>query len=211
MLDDNGYQVSGRQCIAAPSVTSNRQPVHLRIVGHCSGKPDHLIRSGKSGASANACQQLGGASSVWFRIGPSISANYRGIASRRERLHELVGGGGYVGRGERRANIERFGEALDRPMGRARHGAGAQRYNGLGKSHPNNFGKSRRVQHQTRSCERRLETQSLPSRCSGIPQKIRLSHRTTAWTRTPDRPHTSIPNRAPGLPSQRPSPIRLSH
>ncbi len=65
-----------------------------------------------------------------------LSADYRGIASLAERLYQLVGDGAYVRRGDKRAAIERFGEALEWLMDQARRGVDIQRYKGLGEMNP---------------------------------------------------------------------------
>ncbi|HTO57664.1 MAG TPA: toprim domain-containing protein, partial [Pseudomonadales bacterium] len=65
-----------------------------------------------------------------------LSADYRGVASLCERLYQLVGEDGYVRRGDKRAEVKRFGDALDWLMEQARRGVDIQRYKGLGEMNP---------------------------------------------------------------------------
>ena len=61
---------------------------------------------------------------------------YRHIMALASKLDELLGDGAYVQRGERRAAIETFADAVDWLMGEARKGQSIQRYKGLGEMNP---------------------------------------------------------------------------
>ncbi len=64
------------------------------------------------------------------------SAEYRRIADLGKELQELIGAGAYIQRGEQRADIASFGEAMDWLMGQAKKGQTIQRYKGLGEMNP---------------------------------------------------------------------------
>ncbi|MDA0706403.1 MAG: DNA topoisomerase (ATP-hydrolyzing) subunit B [Proteobacteria bacterium] len=64
------------------------------------------------------------------------STEYRHIATLHAKLNELLGEGAYVLRGERRANVSEFAEAVDWLMAEARRGQSVQRYKGLGEMNP---------------------------------------------------------------------------
>jgi DNA gyrase subunit B len=64
------------------------------------------------------------------------SNEYRHIASLQTKLSDLLGEGAYVLRGERRANVTEFAEAVDWLMAEARRGQSIQRYKGLGEMNP---------------------------------------------------------------------------
>jgi len=61
---------------------------------------------------------------------------YRHIMALAAKLDELLGEGAYVQRGERRATIAAFPEAVDWLMAEARKGQSIQRYKGLGEMNP---------------------------------------------------------------------------
>jgi DNA gyrase subunit B len=64
------------------------------------------------------------------------TTEYRHISELAGKLKELLGDGAYVVRGEKRATIESFGEAIDWLMSEARKGQSIQRYKGLGEMNP---------------------------------------------------------------------------
>ena len=61
---------------------------------------------------------------------------YRHMMALAAKLDELLGDGAYVQRGERRAAITAFSEAVDWLMAEARKGQSIQRYKGLGEMNP---------------------------------------------------------------------------
>ncbi len=61
---------------------------------------------------------------------------YRHLMALADKLDDLVGDGAYIKRGERQANVENFGEAVDWLMSEARRGQSIQRYKGLGEMNP---------------------------------------------------------------------------
>jgi len=61
---------------------------------------------------------------------------YRHIMALAGKLHELLGEGAYVQRGERRATITAFADVVDWLMAEARKGQSIQRYKGLGEMNP---------------------------------------------------------------------------
>ena len=64
------------------------------------------------------------------------STEYQTLRSFGEKTRGLIEPGGYIQRGERKALIERFEEALDWLMTEARKGFSIQRYKGLGEMNP---------------------------------------------------------------------------
>jgi len=64
------------------------------------------------------------------------SNEYRHISELKAKLSELVGDGAFVQRGERKANVEAFADAVDWLMSEARRGQSIQRYKGLGEMNP---------------------------------------------------------------------------
>jgi DNA gyrase subunit B len=64
------------------------------------------------------------------------SNEYRHISALSTKLSGLLGGGAYVQRGERQAEVEVFAEAVDWLMSEARRGQSIQRYKGLGEMNP---------------------------------------------------------------------------
>ena len=64
------------------------------------------------------------------------SEDYAAMRRMGDRLRELDGEGAEVRRGERRAEVSGFGQALDWLMGEARRGLTIQRYKGLGEMNP---------------------------------------------------------------------------
>ena len=64
------------------------------------------------------------------------TSEYRHISELAGKLKELLGDGAYVVRGEKRATVESFGEAIDWLMSEARKGQTIQRYKGLGEMNP---------------------------------------------------------------------------
>jgi DNA gyrase subunit B len=65
-----------------------------------------------------------------------LSADYRLIADLCDRIYGMIGEGAYVRRADKRADVRRFGEALDWLMEQARRGVDIQRYKGLGEMNP---------------------------------------------------------------------------
>jgi DNA gyrase subunit B len=64
------------------------------------------------------------------------SGEYRAIVELGQQLNGLLGEGAFVQRGERRAEINTFKEALDWIMEEAKRGQHIQRYKGLGEMNP---------------------------------------------------------------------------
>jgi DNA gyrase subunit B len=64
------------------------------------------------------------------------SNEYRHISALSAKLSGLLGNGAYVQRGERKAEVEVFAEAVDWLMSEARRGQSIQRYKGLGEMNP---------------------------------------------------------------------------
>jgi DNA gyrase subunit B len=65
------------------------------------------------------------------------SAEYRRLSSLGAELADLISEGAYVTRGEARAEVDTFPEAVDWLMAHARKGQAIQRYKGLGEMNPN--------------------------------------------------------------------------
>ncbi|MGI9270224.1 MAG: DNA topoisomerase (ATP-hydrolyzing) subunit B [Woeseiaceae bacterium] len=61
---------------------------------------------------------------------------YSHISALSGKLSELLGAGAYVQRGERKANVKEFADAVDWLMSEARRGQSIQRYKGLGEMNP---------------------------------------------------------------------------
>ena len=61
---------------------------------------------------------------------------YGHIVSLAAKLDELIGGGAYVKRGDKRVNVASFDAAIDWLMSEARKGQSVQRYKGLGEMNP---------------------------------------------------------------------------
>ena len=64
------------------------------------------------------------------------SGEYRAIVDLGRQLDGLLGEGAYIQRGERRAEIKTFKEALQWVMDEAKRGQHIQRYKGLGEMNP---------------------------------------------------------------------------
>jgi DNA gyrase subunit B len=64
------------------------------------------------------------------------SGEYKAMLALGEQLSDLLSEGAYVQRGERKAEISSFKEALDWLMSEARRGQHIQRYKGLGEMNP---------------------------------------------------------------------------
>jgi DNA gyrase subunit B len=73
-----------------------------------------------------------------YRIGGDFfgSGEYRALLGLGQQLEGLIGEGAYVQRGERRADVASFKEALDWIMDEAKRGQHIQRYKGLGEMNP---------------------------------------------------------------------------
>ena len=61
---------------------------------------------------------------------------YKHIVAHATKLQELLGEGAYIERGDKRAAIDSFGEAIQWLMNEARRGQSIQRYKGLGEMNP---------------------------------------------------------------------------
>ena len=61
---------------------------------------------------------------------------YAHIVSLRAKLHDLIGSGAFIARGDKQVEIESFAEAIDWLMVEARKGQSVQRYKGLGEMNP---------------------------------------------------------------------------
>jgi DNA gyrase subunit B len=61
---------------------------------------------------------------------------YRHIMSLANKTHELIGDGAYIARGEKRADVSTFADAIEWLMSEARKGQSIQRYKGLGEMNP---------------------------------------------------------------------------
>ena len=64
------------------------------------------------------------------------SNEYRHIGALHAKLTDLLGDGAYVQRGERKAGVDEFAQAVDWLMAEARRGQSIQRYKGLGEMNP---------------------------------------------------------------------------
>ena len=98
---------------------------------HVTFDPEHQVHLPMAVINSRGVEQR-----VIFGQDFFLSADYRGIAALCERLNELVGDGAYVRRGDKRAEVKRFGDALDWLMEQARRGVDIQRYKGLGEMNP---------------------------------------------------------------------------
>jgi DNA gyrase subunit B len=65
-----------------------------------------------------------------------LSADYRLIANLCDQIHGMMGEGARVRRGDKQAEVKRFGDALDWLIDQARRGVDIQRYKGLGEMNP---------------------------------------------------------------------------